>query len=109
MKHIVKCFCCDKEFEVKREENGAEIICPECGGKNNIRSVIERIEKEDAKNIDEDIQNIQSFDLGCHPVEDNSPFSGYEENERTKMIVIALVVLVILGILRMLRLMFVPV
>ncbi|MBR3825405.1 MAG: hypothetical protein IKJ39_09420 [Lachnospiraceae bacterium] len=50
MKHIVKCFCCDKEFEVKREEN-----------------------------------------------------------ERTKMIVIALVVLVILGILRMLRLMFVPV
>ena len=109
MKHIVKCFCCDKEFEVKREENHAEIICPECGGINNIRSVIERIEKDAVKNIDEDIQNIQSFDLGSHPVEDNSLFSGYEENERTKMIVMALVILVLLGILRMLRLMFVHV
>lgn len=109
MKHIVKCFCCDKEFEVKREENDAEIICPECGGINNIRSVIERIEKDAVKNTDEDIQNIQSFDLGSHPVEDNSPFSGYEENERTKMILIAIAILILLGILRLLRLMFVHV
>lgn len=66
MKHIVKCFCCDKEFEVKREENGAEIICPECGATNNIRDVIERIEEEKA--IDPDLQTIKDFDMSKHPV-----------------------------------------
>lgn len=66
MKYIVKCFHCEKNFEVKREENGADFICPDCGKVNNIRDVIERIEEE--KTIDPDLQTIKDFDMSKHPV-----------------------------------------
>ncbi len=66
MKYIVKCFHCEKNFEVKREENGADFICPDCGKVNNIRDVIERIEEEKA--IDPDLQAIKDFDMSKHPV-----------------------------------------
>lgn len=66
MKYIVKCFHCEKNFEVKREENGADFICPDCGKVNNIRDVIERIEEE--KTIDPDLQAIKDFDISEHPV-----------------------------------------
>ena len=66
MIYVVKCYSCEQEFQVKRGETGADMICPECGTANNIRDVIERIEEE--KTIDPDLQAIKDFDMSKHPV-----------------------------------------
>ena len=66
MIYVVKCYSCDQEFKVKREETGADMKCPECGNVNNIRDVIERI--QDEKTIDSDLQAIKDFDMSKHPV-----------------------------------------
>jgi len=66
MIYVVKCYSCEQEFQVKRGETGADMICPECGATNNIRDVIERIEEE--KTIDPDLQTIKDFDMSKHPV-----------------------------------------
>ena len=66
MKYIVKCYSCEQEFQVKRGETGADMICPECGTANNIRDIIERIEEE--KPIDPDLQAIKDFDISEHPL-----------------------------------------
>ena len=66
MIYVVKCYSCEHEFQVKRGETGADMICPECGTANNIRDVIERIEEE--KTIDPDLQAIKDFDMSEHPV-----------------------------------------
>ena len=78
MIYVVKCYSCEHEFQVKRGETGADMICPECGATNNIRDVIERI--EDEKTIDPDLQAIKSFDIEQHPVVDD--WSGETRSRR---------------------------
>ena len=67
MIYVVKCYSCEHEFQVKRGETGADMICPECGTANNIRDVVEGIEDASEK-VDPDVQAIKSFDIEKHPV-----------------------------------------
>ena len=92
MKYIVKCFHCEKNFEVKREENGADFICPDCGKVNNIRDVIERIEEE--KPIDPDLQAIKDFDISEHPL-----LNELNEEEYMKFALENKAVRIVLGII----------
>ena len=69
MIYVVKCFYCEHEYQVKRGETGADMICPECGKANNIKDVIERIEEK--KTVDPDLAAIKGFDMSMNPVADD--------------------------------------
>ena len=101
MKHIVKCFCCDKEFEVKRGETGADMICPECGTANNIRDIIERI--EDEKNIGPDLQAIKNFEISEHPLLNELSEEEYmkfalENKNKAVRIVLGIILFIIIAV-----------
>ena len=99
MIYVVKCYSCEQEFQVKRGETGADMICPECGAVNNIRDVIERIE-DDVKKVDSDMEAIKKFDMSMHPVCDNVEWQS-EQSRRNEYIGkgIGLLVLLILFLL----------
>lgn len=104
MIYVVKCYSCEQEFQVKRGETGADMICPECGTANSIRDVIERIEEK--KKVDSDLETIKRFDMAMHPVVDD-----YWERERRRReqqfwgkVIGAAVIFVALIILRILNL-----
>jgi len=92
MIYVVKCYSCEHEFQVKRGETGADMICPECGAINNIRDVIERI--EDEKTIDPDLQAIKDFDISEHPL-----LNDLSEEERMKFALENKAVRIVLGII----------
>ena len=92
MIYVVKCYSCEHEFQVKRGETGADMICPECGATNNIRDVIERI--EDEKTIDPDLQAIKDFDMSEHPL-----LNELSEEERMKLALENKAVRIVLGII----------
>ncbi|MBR6664311.1 MAG: hypothetical protein IKL22_01165 [Lachnospiraceae bacterium] len=104
MIYVVKCYSCEQEFQVKRGETGADMICPECGTANNIRDVIERIEEK--KEVDTELEAIKRFDMSMHPVVDDY---WERENRRREQqfwgkVIGSAVLLVALLILRILNL-----
>ena len=84
MIYVVKCYSCEQEFQVKRGETGADMICPECGTANNIRDVIERIEDEVQK-VDSDMEAIKKFDMAMHPVCESAEWESEEKKRWRKV------------------------
>lgn len=99
MIYVVKCYSCEHEFQVKRGETGADMMCPECGTANNIRDVIERIEDEKSK-VDADIQAIKGFDMEQHPVDDAVGWRSEEAKRRkTRISLVCWLIVLILFLL----------